>query len=529
MRPLTEEAIWGRVVAHSHRLKGQSISGLFGDDARRFQGFSRRFDGLLLDFSKNRIDHPALADLLALAAARDVPGWRDAMFDGGAVNPTEKRAALHSALRSARMARRAGVAEAVGEALTRARRYAEDVRQGRVTGVTGETFTDVVHIGIGGSDLGPRLLDDVVGPAATNGPRLHFLSGVDTEERAAVLHGLCPERTLVIVVTKSGGTRETLRNAAAVADWFGEGVERRAVLERHFVAVTANPGRLASAGLDCGGCFPLWDWVGGRYSLWSAVSLAVMIGAGPDAFEAFLGGGAAIDAHFSEAPLAENLPVLLALVNVWNSTALGACSQAVLPYDWRLRRLPEYLQQLVMESNGKGVDRDGNPLPVDTSPVLWGRSGIDGQHAFYQCLHQGTRVVPADFLCAVEGGDAGDRRELLVNCLAQSRALMRGVDAEELEGDPALAPHRAHPGNRPSNTLLFWRLDGRALGQLLALYEHRVFVEAVIWGINPFDQWGVELGKRLAGDLEGALETGAEGWDPSTAGLVAFARGASGE
>lgn len=539
MRPLEQEPAWHELASHHRRLVGCRIDALFEADPQRFERFSRRGKGLVVDFSKNRLDVSALDALLTLARARDVPARRAAMFAGEVVNPTEERAALHAALRTPEIAEGAGVAGTVGDCLGQMEAFAAGVRDGTVTGADGRTFTDVVHIGIGGSDLGPRLLADVVVSPQSDGPRLHFVSSADVEALHTVLAGLEPATTLVVVATKSGGTRETLLNAGTALSWFVARLGRDAALAHHFVGVTAKPERLAEAGLEVGVVLPLWDWVGGRYSVWSAVSVSVMIAAGVAAFREFLAGGAAMDRHFREMPLADNLPVLLALVNIWNTTVLGAASQVVLPYDWRLRRLPAYLQQAVMESNGKSVTADGTPAGTGTAAVLWGRSAIDGQHAFYQFLHQGTQVVPAEFICAMEGGRdvPAHRRELLANCLAQSRALMCGVDPASLaaeEGMAGLAPerrrlllaHRSHIGDRPSNTLLLRRADAGHLGQLVALYEHRIFVEATIWGINPFDQWGVELGKRLAGDLRARVggEAALGGLDGSTAGLVAWLR-----
>ncbi|MFB4203117.1 Glucose-6-phosphate isomerase [wastewater metagenome] len=543
MRPLEQDPAWQQLASHHRRLVECRIDALFEADPERFERFSRRENGLLVDFSKNRLDAAALDALLALARARDVPARRDAMFAGDVVNPTEERAALHAALRTPEIADHAGVSRTVSDCLGQMEAFAAGVRDGTVTGVDGHVFTDVIHIGIGGSDLGPRLLADVVLSPENDGPRLHFVSSADAQALRTVLAGLDPATTLVVVATKSGGTRETLLNAGTALSWFAARLGRDAALAHHFVGVTGNPERLADAGLEVGRSFPLWDWVGGRYSVWSAVSVSVMMAAGTAVFREFLAGGAAMDRHFRDMPLADNLPVLLALVNVWNTTVLGAASQVVLPYDWRLRRLPAYLQQAVMESNGKSVTVDGTPAGTGTAAVLWGRSAIDGQHAFYQFLHQGTQVVPAEFICAMEDGrDApAHRRELLANCLAQSRALMCGVDAESLaaeEAMAALAPerrrlllaHRTHVGDRPSNTLLMRRADAGHLGRLVALYEHRIFVEATIWGINPFDQWGVELGKRLAGDLRACLGSDAvrQDLDGSTAGLVAWLRGGDG-
>ncbi|WP_435103602.1 glucose-6-phosphate isomerase [Arhodomonas sp. AD133] len=543
MTALRNDSVWQRLVAHSERLQGRRIEALFDADPARFERYSHRAGGVLLDYSKNLLDDAAREDLLALAESRDVAGWRERLFAGEHINNTEDRAVLHVALRQPGVSRPVDgydAGEAVARELERMTAFAEAVRSGEATGISGRAFTDVVSIGIGGSDLGPRLIADVLAPWAAGGPRLHFVSNADGAEVATVLRGLDPETTLFVVASKSGGTRETLLNAETAIAWFGNGADRAEVLARHFAGVSASQDKLADLGIAAERRFRLWDWVGGRYSLWSAVSLPVMMHLGPSIFREFLAGGADMDRHFREAPAEENLPVLLALLNVWNTTAMGAASQAILPYDWRLRRLPDYLQQAEMESNGKRVTREGEPVSTHTGVVLWGRSGIDGQHAFYQFLHQGTQVVPADLICAVADEDdlPEHRRELLANCLAQSRAMMLGVDEETVRAELAadgisgdrldlLAAHRVHEGNRPTNTLLLDRLDATGLGRLVALYEHRIFVEGVIWGINSFDQWGVQLGKTLAGELRGALQPGADAgtFDGSTTGLLGVIRG----
>ncbi|MFS8037761.1 glucose-6-phosphate isomerase [Xanthobacter sp. AM11] len=504
----------------------------------RFERFSCAYGDLLLDFSKTAITDEVLALLLDLAAAGQVEQWRDAMFAGDHINLTEDRAVLHSALRAGAGAALPvdgiDVMPGVEETLRRLADFSTAVREGRIAGARGHVFTDVVNIGIGGSDLGPAMVTGALAPYH-DGPRCHFVSNVDGAHIADVLKGLNPATTLFIVASKTFTTVETMRNAATARAFIADALGEDAV-GAHFAAVSTALERVKAFGISPERAFGFWDWVGGRYSVWSAVGLPVMIAIGPSRFGEFLTGAAAMDAHFRSAPLAQNLPVLLALVGLWHRNACGFPSRAVIPYDQRLARLPAYLQQLDMESNGKSVRRDGSPVARATGPIVWGEPGTNAQHAFFQLLHQGTDIVPVEFLVAAEGHEPGLKahQDLLVaNCLAQSEALMRGrsleAAAEQLrarglsEADIAqLAPHRVFPGDRPSVTIAYAQLDPFTLGRLIALYEHRVFVEAAVWGINAFDQWGVELGKELATQFlpavtEGVLPPGAS---PSTAGLL---------
>ncbi|WP_305968162.1 MULTISPECIES: glucose-6-phosphate isomerase [unclassified Mameliella] len=504
------------------------IEALFEDEGRA-GAFSLSAEGMLFDYSKTQIDAEVRAGLLTLAEARGVSARRDAMFAGEKINETEGRAVLHTALRNLDWAEvlvdGEDVMPPVLDTLGRMEALAREVRASGIT--------DVVNIGIGGSDLGPVMATLALAPYH-DGPRTHFVSNVDGADIADKLALCDPETTMFIVASKTFTTIETMTNARTAKTWLAEkGVSD----EGRFIALSSNQEKAAEFGIPADRVFGFEDWVGGRYSVWGPIGLSLMLAIGPDDFRAFLTGGMKMDRHFQSAPLAENMPVLLALVGIWHNQVLGHATRAVLPYDNRLSRLPAYLQQLEMESNGKGVSMDGADLPYHSGPVVWGEPGTNGQHAFYQLIHQGTRVIPAEFLVAAKGHEADlkHHHELLVaNCLAQSEALMRGRDldearakvADKFEGDELerQARHRVFPGNRPSTTLIYPLLDPETLGKIIALYEHRVFVEGVILGINSFDQWGVELGKELATAL-GPMVTGAapvDGKDASTAQLLKF-------
>ncbi|MCT8328715.1 glucose-6-phosphate isomerase [Albidovulum sediminis] len=529
---------WDDLHRHHERFRDRAILSLF-DDAARAGAFSAEADGMLLDYSKTNIDAAGRDLLLALAEGAGVAARREAMFIGARINETEGRAVLHTALRNPAtpvFVDGQDVTPPLRQTLARMETFARDLRTGRARGQGGR-ITDVVNIGIGGSDLGPAMACLALSPYA-DGPRAHFVSNVDGAHVHDVLAPLDPATTLVIVASKTFTTIETMTNAETARRWMAGKVADPA---RQFAAVSTALDRTAAFGIDPARVFGFEDWVGGRYSMWGPVGLSLMIAIGPDRFAEFLAGGAAMDAHFRTAPFARNLPVLLALVGIWHNQICGHATRAVLPYDQRLSRLPAYLQQLEMESNGKRVAMDGSDLPFPSGPVVWGEPGTNGQHAFYQLIHQGTRVIPCEFLLAVSGHEpdlAHQHRLLAANCLAQSEALMRGRPIEvarammaakglrgaELERQ---ARHRVFPGNRPSTTLLYPRLTPFVLGQIIALYEHRVFVEGVILGINSFDQWGVELGKELAVALEPVLKGEADGAgkDGSTLRLVARLRG----
>ena len=523
--------------AHQARLAGRSIAELFAADPERAARLSLKAGDLFVDFSKNRVDAPALSALVDLARAAGVEAERTAMFAGEAINSTEQRAVLHVALRAEKgevyTVAGKNVVPDVLKVLQRMSAFADGVRSGAIAG-TGGPFTDVINIGIGGSDLGPAMVTRALRPYH-KGPRLHFVSNVDGAHIADTLRGLDPGRTLVLVASKTFTTIETMTNAATARNWIASALGEAAV-GKHFAAISTALDKVAAFGIDVSRAFGFWDWVGGRYSVWSAIGLPVMLAIGPANFRAFLAGAHSIDQHFRDAPLAENVPAVLALLGVWYRNVWDFPAHAVLPYEQRLERFAAYLQQLDMESNGKAVRLDGRPVERPTGPLIWGEPGTNGQHAFFQFLHQGTDVIPCDFLVAAEGQDGLPvHHDLLVaNCLAQGEALMRGKTLEEARAElaakgmpeaeiAALAPHKVFPGNRPSTTILYPKLTPSVMGQLIALYEHKVFVQGAIWDINPFDQWGVELGKQLAMELVPMVkgETGAEGRDGSTAGLLA--------
>ncbi|TCO70372.1 glucose-6-phosphate isomerase [Rhodovulum euryhalinum] len=529
------EEIWQKLDIRARLAVDRPIAALF-DDPGRARVFSARACDMLFDFSKTNIDAETLDLLVALAGAAAVATRREAMFAGARINETEGRAVLHTALRNPRGAVEVDgidVMPGVRETLARMRAFAETVRGGQFAG-QGGAITDVVNIGIGGSDLGPAMACLALAPFH-DGPRCHFVSNVDGAHVADTLKGLSPETTLVIVASKTFTTIETMTNAETARTWMAARVADPAA---QFVALSSALDRTAAFGIPPGRVFGFEDWVGGRYSVWGPIGLSLMLAIGPDRFDDFLAGGAAMDAHFRTAPLGQNLPVLLALVGLWHAQVLGHATRAVLPYDQRLARLPAYLQQLEMESNGKGVTMAGEAPLRPTGPVVWGEPGTNGQHAFFQLIHQGPRVVPCEFLVAAKGHEpelVHHHRLLLANAFAQSKALMRGRSLDEARALAARAGfagaeldrqarHRVFPGNRPSTTLIYPQLTPRMLGQIVALYEHRVFVEGVILGINSFDQWGVELGKELATSLAPILSGAAppDGLDGSTRALVAF-------
>jgi glucose-6-phosphate isomerase len=535
------ESAWQALMAHRDRLGSVTMRDLFDSDAERFNRFSLRLGDMLVDFSKTRITAETIDLLLALAAAADLVARRDAILRGDAVNVTEGRAALHTALRAPAGAEvRVGGHNVVPEVhaeLARCAAFAEEIRSGTLRGSTGERIRDVVNIGIGGSDLGPAMAARALSPYA-DGPQTHYVSNVDGADIADVVRRLDPSQTLFLVSSKTFTTIETMTNARSARSWIARSLGESAVGD-HFAAISTNITGVETFGISSKRMFRFWDWVGGRYSVWSAIGLPLMIAIGPQRFTEFLAGGREMDEHFASAPLAENIPVIMALLGLWHRNVLGYAAKAVLPYDQRLGRFPAYLQQLDMESNGKSVQLDGSPVSGKTGPLVWGEPGTNGQHAFYQLLHQGTDVIPADFLIAAEPHEQemGDHHSILVaNCLAQTEALMRGRTLEEakrqLESQGsssdravALAPHKVFSGDRPSTTVAYRKLDPRTLGRLVALYEHQVFVQGAIWGINSFDQWGVELGKELASRLLPVVKgADLDGLDASTRGLIGHLR-----
>ncbi len=543
MPSLTKSAAWQLLKAHHATVADHHMRELFAADPSRFDEFSVRLDDMLLDYSKNRVTRVTMRLLVALARQQDVESWRDAMFAGQKINRTEDRAVLHTALRnrSNRPIMLAGqdVMPEVNRVLAQMRRFSDAVRSGDWTGYTAKRITDVVNIGIGGSDLGPAMVAGALRPYHQADLRLHFVSNVDGTHIAETVKPLDPESTLFIVASKTFTTQETLTNALSARRWFLEtapGADEAAIAS-HFVALSTNGVEVAAFGIDPDNMFGFWDWVGGRYSVWSAIGLSVAIAIGMDRFEELLAGAHAMDDHFRSAPLDQNMPVILALLGVWYGGFFDAAAHAVLPYDQNLGRLPAYLQQADMESNGKSVSRDNLAVDHQTGPVIFGEPGTNGQHAFYQLIHQGTRLIPCDFIAPCRSHNPlGDHHpKLLSNVLAQTEALMTGKTADEARAElaaggldgpalEALVPHKVFAGNRPTNTILVRQIDPMTLGKLIALYEHKILVQGVIWNVNSFDQWGVELGKQLAKAILPELTGDAPiaGHDSSTAGLIRY-------
>ena len=535
MASLADSPAWTALRKHRDSVAATTLRELLAGDPGRFERFSLRLGGLLLDYSKNRITEETKRLLLDLAHEREVENWRNRMFAGDRINVTEQRAVLHVALRNRSnqpiLVDGQDVMPEVNTVLDRMRGFTERVRSGEWTGHTGKRIADVVNIGIGGSDLGPQMVVEALKPYGRPDLRAHFVSNVDATHIAETLKRLDPETTLFIIASKTFTTQETLANARTARVWLVDRLGEESAIARHFVAASTNEKEVRSFGIDPANMFPFWDWVGGRYSLWSAIGLPIALAIGFERFEQLLAGAHEMDEHFRTAPLDQNMPVILGMLGVWYVNFWGAPAHAVLPYDQYLARLPAFLQQLDMESNGKRVDRDGRPVDYATGPVIFGEPGTNGQHAFYQLIHQGTVLIPADIIAPLESHNpiGEHHRILLSHAIAQAEALMRGKTEAEARAetpDPALAPHRVFPGNRPTNMMLVRKLDPHALGMLIALYEHKVFVQGIVWNINSFDQWGVELGKQLAGTILKELQPGAAvgDHDGSTAGLIGYVR-----
>ena len=536
---ITEQPVWRELEMHRKRMATMHMRDLFASDPQRFPRLSLKAGDLFLDYSKNRVDDDTLSLLLELARSAGLARRIEAMFKGEKINNTEDRAVLHVALRhdagTPVLVDGVDVMPQVQAELHHMGEFTEAVRSGCWRGHGGTRITDVVNIGIGGSHLGPYMAVEALRGLTDDRLRVHFVANVDDADIGFTLARLNPESTLFVVVSKTFTTQETAANAATARAWLLAHFGEPAAVARHFAAVSTNLAAVEAFGIDPANTFAMWDWVGGRYSLWSAVGLSIALAVGMDQFQSLLQGARRMDQHFREAAFEGNMPVILALLGIWYHDFLDAASHCVVPYDERLKYLPAYLQQLDMESNGKRVGRDGEALQTRTGPVVWGNTGTNSQHAFFQLLHQGTHLVPVDFLLAARSHHRIGRHHdmLAANCLAQAEALMRGRSAEETAAEmrtadmdaariDALVPHRSFPGNRPSNTLMYSRLDANTLGQIIALYEHKVFVQGVIWDINSFDQWGVELGKQLAGTILNEIDSGGAGvHDASTAGLIA--------
>ena len=538
---LNRSASFLALASHVTKARHWHIRELFDQDLQRFEKYSLDAAGLFLDYSKNRFNEHTLALLLTLARERGVEAQRTAMFAGEKINVTEGRAVLHTALRAPRDAQLhvdgQDVSADVHAVLEQMHGFSERVRSGEWTGYSGRAITDIVNIGIGGSELGPAMVCGALRSYRHKRLTMHFVANVDGHDLDAVLAEVDPETTLFIVASKTFTTAETMLNAHSARSWFLRHASV-ADLPRHFVAVSTNTAGVKAFGIDPANMFRFWDWIGGRYSIWSAIGLPVMLAIGYEGFRAFLDGAHGMDTHFRTAPLEKNMPVLLALLGVWNRNFLDCGTLTIAPYHHDLRRFAEYMQQLDMESNGKSVTRDGTPVSTATGPVVWGEIGTNSQHAYFQLLHQGTDLVPVDFIASLRPTHdlPGHQASLLANCFAQSEALMRGKTAAEVRAElqaqgmaaaqiDTLLPHKVFGGNRPSNTILLPALTPSMLGALIALYEHKVFVQGVIWDINSYDQWGVELGKVLAQSILSELQGKAAGeHDSSTRGLIALAR-----
>jgi len=542
MANISEYPVWRALEANAAALGDETMRALFDRDDERFAKYSLSAAGLFLDYSKNKITDEVINNLLALADARGLLARRDAMFAGERINETENRSVLHVALRGGPDAdyRADGepVSGIVAEELARIKAFTSYIHESVATGFTGKPLTNVVNIGIGGSDLGPLMAVEALRPFWIEGRRSHFVSNVDGRHLSDALAQLDPETTLFVVASKTFTTQETLANADSAKAWFLGAGAKESDIAKHFVALSTNEPAVTAFGIDPENMFRFWDWVGGRYSLWSAIGLPIALQIGFENFEKLLAGARAMDAHFRHAPIAENMPAMLALVGVWNRNFLNIGAHVVLPYDQHLHRLPAYLQQADMESNGKRVGLDGAPVRHATGPIIFGEPGTNGQHAFYQLIHQGTDKLSADFIAPANVDELGRHHQmLLANFLAQPQALMAGKSEAEARAElsghgmaPAdierLAPHKVFPGDRPSNAILMERLTPESLGALIALYEHKIFCQGAIWGVNSFDQWGVELGKALANKIlpeiaaKGERRPAATAHDSSTNGLI---------
>jgi glucose-6-phosphate isomerase len=539
MVSLTESPAWKRLQVHYNKIAGQHMRLLFASDTERFERFSVRLENLLFDYSKNRIDSETMEILMDLARERGLVERIEAMFSGERINSTEDRAVLHVALRnrSNRPVSVEGrdVMPEVNAVLEKMRTFTEAVHGGVWRGHTGQRVTDIVNIGIGGSDLGPLMVTEALKHYAVPGIKVHFVSNVDGTHLAETLKPLDPQTTLFIVASKTFTTQETLTNARSAKRWLLNALDDEQAVAGHFVALSTNSRAVTEFGIDPENMFAFWDWVGGRYSLWSAIGLSIALAVGMDRFEELLEGAHAADEHFRTTPLERNIPVIMGVLGVWYNNFFGAQSHAILPYDQYLHRFPAYLQQGDMESNGKRTTLDGQVVDYSTGPIIWGEPGTNGQHAFFQLIHQGTKLVPCDFLAPAESLNLLEKHHviLLSNFFAQTEALMKGKTTEEVSGEmrdagrssdeiERLLPHRTFPGNRPTNSLLYRRLTPRTLGTIIALYEHKIFVQGTLWGVNSFDQWGVELGKQLAKSILPELEDSGpvSGHDGSTNGLI---------
>ncbi|GAA5648506.1 glucose-6-phosphate isomerase [Vibrio proteolyticus] len=535
----TQTQAWQALTAHFESAQDMDLNALFAQDADRFNKYSARFGSdILVDYSKNLINEETLKQLFALADQTELKSAIEAMFSGEAINQTEGRAVLHTALRNRSnrpvMVDGEDVMPAVNAVLEKMKAFSERVIGGEWQGYTGKAITDVVNIGIGGSDLGPYMVTEALAPY-TNHLNMHFVSNVDGTHIAETLKALNPETTLFLIASKTFTTQETMTNAHTARDWFLAAASDEAHVAKHFAALSTNADAVSEFGIDTANMFEFWDWVGGRYSLWSAIGLSIVLAIGYDNFVALLEGAHEMDQHFASTEFEHNIPVILALIGIWYNNFHGAESEAILPYDQYMHRFAAYFQQGNMESNGKYVDRDGNPVTYQTGPIIWGEPGTNGQHAFYQLIHQGTKLIPCDFIApAISHNPTGDHHQkLMSNFFAQTEALAFGKSAETVQAElvkagkseqevAALVPFKVFEGNRPTNSILVKEITPRTLGNLIAMYEHKIFVQGMIWNIFSFDQWGVELGKQLANNILPELADDAAicSHDSSTNGLI---------
>ncbi|MGD8526407.1 MAG: glucose-6-phosphate isomerase [Thioalkalispiraceae bacterium] len=539
MSGLKHSNIWSALQTHYDEIKDHHMREMFENDKQRFDKYSLQLNDILYDFSKNRINDKTLSLLLKLAEQANLSSWIKKMFDGEPINHTENRAVLHTALRNqgdqSLVIDGEDILADVRQELERVKQLAEKIRTRKWRGVTNQPITDVVNIGIGGSHLGPLMVTEALRPYALHDLNVHFVSNIDENHINDTLEYLAPETTLFIIASKTFTTQDTMVNAETAREWYISQMGSDEYIERHFCAVTSNITLAKEFGISVDNIFKMWDWVGGRYSLWSAIGLSIVIAIGSEQFDELLQGAYEVDQHFKNAPLNENIPVIMALLGIWYNNFFNAQTMAILPYDQHLHRFPSYLQQADMESNGKYVDRAGQEVDYTTGPVIFGEIGIAGQHAFFQLLHQGTKLVPADILAPVYSFRciARHHRALMSNVFAQTEALMRGKTEQEAREElqrqglgeeqiEQLLPYKVFPGNRPTSTLLFDTLDPKTLGSIIALYEHKIFVQGVIWNINSFDQWGVELGKQLAKSILDELNDTERvvSHDSSTNGLI---------
>ena len=541
MEKLTDLPAWTALLEHKKLNENIQMRDLFAQDKNRYEDFHLRFHDILLDYSKNRITKETMSLLMDLAKQSGIKEWTEKMFSGEKINDTENRAVLHTALRNRGeepvYVNDQDVMPEIRSELEKMRTFTEAIRHGEWLGYSGKPILDIVNIGVGGSDLGPVMVSEALTPYGKIGLHVHFVSNVDPSHICNTLRGLDPERTLFIVSSKSFTTQDTIMNARTARDWLIESSRDEAAVAKHFIAVAANVEAATSFGIEQENIFKMWDWVGGRYSLWSSIGLSVAIYIGMDRFESMLQGAYEMDQHFREAPVEENMPVILALLGIWYNNFYNTESHVLLPYDQHLHRFPAYFQQGDMESNGKSITRDGNTVDYATGPIIWGELGITGQHAFYQNLHQGTHLVPADFIVPLDSlNPVGDHHiVLLANFFAQTRTLMTGKNEEEARAEliaegysdedvERLYPSRFMPGNKPSNTILFKALTPKTLGSLIAMYEHKIFTQGIIWQINSYDQPAVELGKKVAATIYQDLKhhNEVENYDVSTNGLIKY-------